>query len=115
MGLRSRITTALFTTMLALTASAVTDDAYADGKGREYAYAQPVSYNLDDYGVARVNDVIAKVHDLTDGRVIKIKLETKKRPSRWKYKTKVLRDDGRIVKIEHHAQTLTVLEFKLKH
>lgn len=95
----------------ALTFFLAPDPARAD---RPYA-PTPISYDLSDYGVAPMADVIAHINENVGGTILKIKLDTKKNPGDWKYKTKVLLPDGMIVKIEHDARTLDVLKYKHKH
>lgn len=85
--------------------------AQADDK---YAYMKPMSYDLDDYGVVPMADVIAHINDQLGGMIFKIQLDTKKNPLHWKYKSKVLMPDGRIIKIEHDPRTLNVIKFKYK-
>lgn len=116
MGYRTHFTETVIGALLTCIVAVlfVAEPARAD-QPRQYAYAQPISYDLDDYGVVPMADVIAHAEKVVGGQVIEIKLDTKKMPSKWKYKTEVLRDDGRVVKIEHHAQTMTVLKYKLKH
>lgn len=82
--------------------------------GKSYDRERPVSYKMSDYGVAPMSDVISRIHDDVGGMIVKVKLDAKKNPGDWKYKSKVLLPDGREVKIEHDAQSLDILKFKIK-
>lgn len=88
-----------------------TAPARADDK---YTHTTPISYDLDDYGVVPIADVITHINENTGGMILKIELDTKRNPQDWKYKSKVLLPNGRIIKIEHDPRTLDVIKYKYK-
>lgn len=72
------------------------------------------SYKLSDYGVVPMVDVIEHLNQDVGGVIMKVKLDRKKNPWDWKYKSKVLLPNGGVAKIELDAQSLEILKFKIK-